>query len=124
MAVDERAREDIVALGDTILETREAVTRIERRQNQHGRVLSELQQGVAENNRRLGKVETELGTLVTQVNGLETRFESFETRVENRFESFENRFGGLETRVGNLETQMEDVRGTVHEILALLKQGR
>ncbi|MCO6008723.1 hypothetical protein NE236_27485 [Actinoallomurus purpureus] len=111
MAVDERAREDILALGDTILETREAVTRIERRQNQHGRVLSELQHGVAENTRRL--------------DNLETRFEGFETRfegLETRFEGFEKSVGGLEKSVGGLETQMEGVRGAVDEILSLLKQ--
>jgi TolA-binding protein len=94
MAVDERARQDIAALSDTILETREAVTRIERRQNQHGRLLSELQQGLAENNRRLES-------------------------LEGRFESLEGRF---EKRVGHLEVQMEDVQGTVHEILDLIKQ--
>jgi uncharacterized protein YlxW (UPF0749 family) len=48
MSVDERAREDILALSDTILETREAVTRIERRQNQHGRILTTLQEGQAD----------------------------------------------------------------------------
>jgi chromosome segregation ATPase len=48
MSVDERAREDILALSDTILETREAVTRIERKQNQHGRILSALQQGLSD----------------------------------------------------------------------------
>ena len=67
MSVDERAREDILALSDTILETREAVTRLERKQNQHGRILTALQQGLTEVRSEVAELRSEVRADISEL---------------------------------------------------------
>ena len=76
----ERTEEDLTAVADTVLETKEVV-------DQHTGTLADIHTEVA-------AVNTRLDGLETRFEGLESRFEGLETRVADGFAEILRRLDG------------------------------